>query len=70
MGKNELHAMQADMLLKRHTRRAPAELWHHERVERNSFRYGFAVMLRRHRVDIKTAQEFLRHENSTITMDV
>lgn len=58
------------MLLKRHIRPALAELGITKRIGWHSFRHGLAVMLRQHGVDIKTAQELLRHANSRITMDV
>ena len=34
------------------------------------FRHGLATMLRQKGVDIKTAQELLRHANSRITLDI
>jgi integrase len=36
----------------------------------HSFRHGLATMLRQKGVDIKTAQELLRHANSRITLDI
>ena len=36
----------------------------------HSFRHGLATMLRQHGVDIKTAQELLRHANPRITLEI
>jgi hypothetical protein len=36
----------------------------------HSFRHGLATMLRQKGVDIKTAQELLRHAHSRITQDI
>ena len=70
IAKNGLQAIQPDMLLKRHIRPALVELGITKQIGWHSFRHGLAVMLRQHGVDIKTAQELLRHANSRITLDV
>jgi integrase len=36
----------------------------------HSFRHGLGTMLRQAGVDLKTAQEILRHANSRITQDI
>ncbi len=41
-----------------------------KRIGYHSFRHGLAVMLRQQGVDLKTAQELLRHANSRITLEV
>jgi len=64
IAKNGLQAIQPDMLLKRHIRQALAELGIAKRIGWHSYQHGLAVMLRQYGVDIKTAQELLRHANS------
>jgi integrase len=58
------------MILKRHIRPALKRIGVTKRIGYHSFRHGLATMLRRHGVDIKTAQELLRHANSRITLEV
>jgi hypothetical protein len=36
----------------------------------HGFRHGFSNLLRENRVDVKVAQELLRHANSRITLDI
>jgi integrase len=58
------------MVLKRHIRPALERLGVKKRIGWHSFRHGLATMLRQVGVDIKTAQELLRHANSRITLDI
>jgi site-specific recombinase XerD len=62
--------MQPDMILKRHIRPALERLGIKKRIGWHSFRHGLATMLRQKGVDLKTAQELLRHANSRITQDI
>jgi integrase len=41
-----------------------------KRIGFHSFRHGLATMLRQRNVDIKTAQELMRHANSRITLEI
>jgi integrase len=41
-----------------------------KRIGWHSFRHGLATLLRQNGVDVKTAQELLRHANSRITLDI
>lgn len=59
-----------DMLLKRYIRPALERLEITKKIGWHSFRHGFSNMLRENRVEVKTAQELLRHANSRITMDI
>jgi integrase len=68
--KNGVQPIQPDMILKRHIRPALVRLGVNKRIGWHSFRHGLATMLRQKGVDIKTAQELLRHANSRITMDI
>lgn len=54
----------SDMILKRHIRTALERIGVTKRIGFHYFRRGLAVMLRQHGVDLKTAQELLRHANS------
>jgi integrase len=67
--KNGSQPIQPDMILKRHIRPALDRLGVNKRIGWHSFRHGLATMLRQKKVDIKTAQELLRHANSRITLD-
>ena len=58
------------MVLRRHIRPALARLGITKRIGWHSFRHGFSNLLRENRVDIKVAQELLRHANSRITLDI
>jgi integrase len=68
--KNGSQPIQPDMILKRHIRPALKRIGVKKRIGWHSFRHGLATMLRQKGVDIKTAQELLRHANSRITMDI
>jgi len=68
--KNGSQPITPDMILKRHIRPALKRIGVEKRIGWHSFRHGLATMLRLKGVDIKTAQELLRHANSRITQDV
>lgn len=58
------------MIIRRHIGPALNPLGIPKRIGRHSFHPGLATMLRQNGVDVKTAQELLRHANSRITMDI
>jgi site-specific recombinase XerD len=58
------------MILKRHIRPALERIGVKKRIGWHLFRHALATMLRQNGVDIKTAQELLRHANSRITLDI
>ena len=68
--KNGSQPMQRDMILKRQIRPALERIGVEKRIGWHSFRHGLATMLRQKGVDIKTAQELLRHANSRTTRDI
>jgi integrase len=68
--KNGSQPLQPDMILRRHIRPALKQIGVTKRIGFHSFRHGLAVMLRQQGVDLKTAQELLRHANSRITLEV
>ncbi len=68
--KNGTQPITPDMILRRHLRPALKRIGVTKRIGYHSFRHGLATMLRRHGVDIKTAQELLRHANRRITLEV
>jgi integrase len=68
--KNGSQPIQPDMILKRHIRPALKRIGVAKRIGWHSFRHGLATVLRQKGVDIKTAQELLRHANSRITLDI
>ena len=70
IAKNGSQPIQPDMILKRHIRPALERIGVKKRIGWHSFRHGLATMLRQQGVDIKTAQELLRHANSRITLDI
>ena len=70
IAKNGSRPIQPDMILKRHIRPALERIGVKKRIGWHSFRHGLATMLRQKGVDIKTAQEMLRHANSRITADI
>jgi integrase len=70
VAKNGSQPIQPDMILKRHIRPALERMGVKKRIGWHSFRHGLATMLRQKGVDIKTAQELLRHANSRITLDI
>jgi len=67
--KNGTQPVQPDMVLKRHIRPALERLGVTKKVGWHTFRHGLGTMLRQVGVDVKTAQEILRHANSRITLD-
>ena len=58
------------MILRRHIRPALQRLGVTKNIGWHSFRHGLSNLLRQNGVDIKTAQELLRHANSRITLDI
>jgi integrase len=68
--KNGKQPLQPDMILKNHIRPALKKLGITKKVGWHTFRHGVADLLRRNGVDVKTAQELLRHANSRILMDI
>jgi integrase len=62
--------IQPDMILRRHIRPALSRIGVKKQIGWHSFRHGLATRLRQKRVDIKAAQELLRHANSRITQDI
>jgi integrase len=70
IAKNGSQPLQPDMILKRHIRPALVRIGIQKKIGWHSFRHGLATMLRQKGVDIKTAQELLRHANSRITQDI
>jgi len=68
--KNGTKPITPDMILKRHIRPALKRLKIAKKIGWHSFRHGFSNLLRVNKVEIKTAQELLRHANSRITMDI
>jgi integrase len=70
VAKNGKQPITPDMILKRHIRPALEELGITKRIGWHSFRHGLATMLRQVGVDVKTAQELLRHANSRLTLEI
>ena len=68
--KNGTQPISPDMILKRHIRPALERIGVTKRIGWHSLRHGLATMLRRQGVDLKTAQELLRHANSRITLEI
>jgi len=68
--KNGSQPIQPDMILRRHIRPALGRIDVKKKIGWHSFRHGLATMLRQKGVDIKTAQELLRHANSRITQGI
>jgi len=68
--KNGSQPITPDMILRRHIRPALERIGVKKRIGWHSFRHGLATMLRQKGVDIKTAQELLRHANSRIIQDI
>ena len=69
VAKNGTQPLTPDMILRRHIRPVLKRLGVTKQIGWHSFRHGLATMLRQHGVDIKTAQELLRHANSRITLE-
>ena len=59
-----------DMTLRRYIWTALKLIGVTKRIGWHGVRHGLATMLRQHGVDIKAAQELLRHANSRITLEV
>lgn len=70
MVKNGSQPLPPDIVLKRHIRPALKQIGVTKRIGFYSFRHGLAVKLWQQGVDLKTAQELLRHANSKITLEV
>jgi integrase len=70
IAKNGTQPLTPDMILRRHIRPALEKIGVTKRIGFHSFRHGLVVMLRQQGVDLKTAQELLRHANSRITLEV
>lgn len=68
--KNGLQPLQPDMILKRHIRPALEQMGVKKRIGWHSFRHGLSQFLRQRGIDVKIAQELLRHANSRITLDI
>jgi integrase len=68
--KNGTVPIAPDMVLKRHIRPALKRLKITKRIGWHSFRHGFSNLLRVNGVDVKTAQELLRHSNPSTTMRI
>jgi len=66
--KNGAQPLSPDMILKRHIRPVLAAIGVKKRIGWHSFRHGLGTMLRQMKVDVKVAQEVLRHSNPSVTM--
>ena len=67
---NGAHPIAPDMILRRHVRPALQRLGITKHIGWHSFRHGMSNLLRECKVDVKVAQELLRHANSRITLDI
>jgi len=67
MGKQTL---QPEMILRRHIRPALKPLGLTKRISWHSVQHPLANLLRQNGVDVKVAQELLRHANSRITLEI
>jgi integrase len=65
---NGTQPLQPDMILRNHIRPALKRLGINKKVGWHTFRHGVADLLRRNRVDLKTAQDLMRHANPRILM--
>lgn len=68
--KNGSQPVQPDMILKRHIRPVLEEMGVKKTIGWHSFRHGLSQFLRQRGIDVKIAQELLRHANSRITLDI
>jgi site-specific recombinase XerD len=68
--KNGAQPLTPDMILKRVIRPAAKAAGIGKRIVWHTFRHSLATNLRDLGVDIKVAQELLRHANSLITLDI
>jgi integrase len=67
--KNGTQPLQPDTFFKRNIRPALEKIGVKKRITWHSFRHGLATMLRQKKVDVKVAQETLRHANPRILID-
>jgi integrase len=70
IAKDGAQPISPDMVLKRHIRPALERIGVTKKIGWHSLRHGFGTMLRQQGVDLKTAQELLRHANSRITLEI
>jgi integrase len=68
--KNGVHPIAPDMILRRHVRPVLKKLGIEKHIGWHSFRHGMSNLLRQCGVDVKVAQELLRHANSRITLEI
>jgi len=68
--RNGTQPLTPDMLLKRIIRPAAEDAGIKKRIGWHTFRHSLATNLRALGVDVKVAQELLRHANSRITLDI
>lgn len=68
--KNGSQPLQPDMILKRHIRPVLEEMGVTKTIGWHSFRHGLSQFLRQRGIDVKIAQELLRHANSRTTLDI
>jgi len=68
--KNGTVPVAPDMILRRHIRPALKKLNVAKKIGWHSFRHGFSNLLRENGVELKTAQELMRHSNPNITMGI
>jgi integrase len=68
--KNGIQPISPETILRGQIRPALKKLGITKRVGYHTFRHTLATMLRQHGIDIKTAQELLRHANPRITIGI
>ena len=68
--KNGIQPITPGMILRRHIRPALKRIGVNKHIGWHSFRHGLGTMLRQQGVDLKTAQELLRHANPRITLEL
>ena len=66
---NGKHPLEPGMVLRNQIQPALHRIGVEKRIGWHSFRHGFSNLLRRNGVDLKTAQELLRHATSRVTLD-
>ena len=67
---NGAHPVAPEMVLRRHIRPALKKIGVTKQVGFHTFRHTLATLLRQQGVDVKTAQELLRHANPRITLGI
>lgn len=67
---NGKHPIDPAIVLQKYIRTALERLNINKTITWHSFRHGFSNLLRQSGVDVKTAQELLRHSSSRITLDI